>query len=209
MSTASAPAEERLRRGFRSFNRFMLLLWRLGLGGWVNGWPSVGGRIMVLTHTGRKTGLVRRTPVNYTEVDGDLYCTAGFGGVSDWYRNVKANPAVEVWLPDGWWSAVVEEVCDPVERLPLLRRVLIASGFAARAAGLNPQTMSDEALAEATADYRLLRLRRQDARTGRDGPGDLAWVWPLATLILLPLALRRAAGNHKEATHGEQRLHPR
>ena len=46
-------------------------------------------------------------------------------------------------------------------------------------------------LGQVAADYRLLRIRRQAARTGPGGPGDLSWVWPLATMVLLPLVLRR------------------
>ncbi len=191
MTIAQRNTEERLRQGFKQFNRFMLFLWRLGLGRWVNGWPDVGGRIMVITHTGRKTGLRRRTPVNYAIVDGELYCTVGFGSVSDWYRNIKAKPEVEVWLPDGWWTGVAEEVTDATTQIPLLRQVLISSGLAARAAGIDPVVMTNEELDAATRSYRLIHIRRTAARTGPGGPGDLAWVWPLATLILLPLVLFR------------------
>jgi deazaflavin-dependent oxidoreductase (nitroreductase family) len=191
MTTIDPQAEEQLRRGFKYFNRFMLLMWRLGLGRWINAWPAVGGRIMVVTHTGRKTGRRRRTPLNYTEANGDIYCTAGFGGNSDWYRNILADPLVEVWLPEGWWAGLAEEVLDDQVKLPLLRQVLIDSGFAARAAGLDPMAMSNAELEAATAKYRLIRIRRAAARTGRGGPGDLAWVWPLATFILLPMVLFR------------------
>ena len=183
--------EEALRQFFKGFNRFMLYMWRLGLGKWVNAWPERGGQIMVLSHIGRKSGLQRRTPLNYALIDGDLYCTAGFGRLSDWYRNIKVNPAVEVWLPEGWWNGEAEDVSESADRLSLMRDVLVGSGFAAEAAGIYPKTMSDDELAEATAKYRLLRIRRTAARTGAGGPGDLAWVWPVATLLLLPLALRR------------------
>jgi len=189
MSTTTSL--ETLRQGFKYFNRFMLLMWRLDLGPLLNWWPKVGGRILVLHHTGRKSGLPRRTPVNYAIVDGDLYCTAGYGRASDWYRNIQANPNVEVWLPDGWWSGTALDVDDDPRRLYLLRQVLIGSGFAAFAAGINPYMISDEALEAATRDYCLLRIQRSAARTGPGGPGDLAWVWPVATMILLPLALCR------------------
>jgi deazaflavin-dependent oxidoreductase (nitroreductase family) len=142
---------------------------------------------MVLTHTGHKTGLRRRTPVNYTIVDGEIYCTAGFGRASDWYRNIRANPQVEVWLPDGWWAGLTEEVDDPAQRLPLLHQVIIASGFAGRLAGLDPYRMTDAEFDAATASYRLLRIHREAERTGIGGPSDLAWIWPLATFVLLPL----------------------
>lgn len=195
MSTIDPRVEEGLRQGLKYFNhRFMLPMWRLGLGPWVNAWPEVGGQIMVITHTGRKTGIRRRTPVNYAIVDGDIYCTAGFGPTSDWYRNIMANPEVEVWLPDGWWAGVAEDISDSEARLPLLRQVLIGSGFAARLAGINPITMTDEELDAATAHYPLIHIRRTEARTGPGGPGDLAWVWPLATMILLSFVLFRRKG---------------
>ena len=180
-----SPTEEMLRQVFKRFNAFMLLLWRLGLGGWVNAWPPVGGRIMVLTHIGRKTGLRRRTPVNYAEIDGDVYCTAGFGGVSDWYRNLLANPNVEVWLPNGWWVGVAEDVTDAPDHLYLMRQVLIASGFAAMVAGIDARRIDDADLAAVTQDYRLVHIRRTRPYMGPGGPNDLAWIWPLATLLLL------------------------
>jgi len=191
MTISDPLIEERLRQGFKRFNRFMMLMWRLGLGPWVNVWPEVGGRIMVITHTGRKTGIRRRTPVNYTIADGEVYCTAGFGSKSDWYRNISANPEVEVWLPNGWWTGVAEEITDPGTRMPLLRQVLIDSGFAAHAAGIDPVGITNQELEAVTADYRLIHIRRTGACAGPGGPGDLAWVWPLATMILLPLVLFR------------------
>ena len=190
MTFSSPQVEQRLRQGFRHFNRLMVLMFRLGLPRWVQFWPSVTGRILVLLHKGRKSGLVRRTPLNFTEIDGDLYVTAGFGAVADWYRNVRADPHVEVWLPDGWWSAEAEDVSDHPHRLRLMRAVLVDSGFAAYAFGVRPG-LPDERLDLLTAKYRLLRLRRTGARSGPGGPGDLAWVWPATACVLLPLALRR------------------
>lgn len=91
MTDTGLRIEESLRQGFKYFNRFMMLLWRLGLGSWINAWPEVGGRIMVITHIGRKTGIRRHTPVNYTIADGEVYCTAALGSISDWYRNIMLN----------------------------------------------------------------------------------------------------------------------
>ncbi len=192
MSTFNPQVEAWLRQAFKYLNRFMLLLWRLGLGPWLSLWPDVGGRIMVLTHTGRKTGRQRHTPLNYALVDGELYCTAGFGAIADWYRNLKATPNVEVWLPEGWWAGVAEEIApeDPAVRLALMRAVLRGSGIVAPLMGVSP-SLPDVELAERTAEYRLLHIRRVAERTGPAGPGDLAWVWPLATVLLLPLALRK------------------
>ena len=100
--------EENMRMAFKLINGFMLGMWRLGLGQFINIWPEGIGRIMVLSHTGRKTGLRRQSPVNYALLGGEIYCVAGFGKRADWYRNMLANPLVEVWLPDGWWAGVAE-----------------------------------------------------------------------------------------------------
>jgi deazaflavin-dependent oxidoreductase (nitroreductase family) len=136
----------------------MLLLWRLGLGPWVNAWPAVGGRIMVITHTGRRTGKRRQTPVNYSPVGEAVYCTAGFGARSDWYRNLLSDPQVEVWLPQARWQGVAEDVSDSPERTLRLREVLVASGFAAYLAGINPRRVSDEELERLAEEYRLIRI---------------------------------------------------
>jgi len=182
--------EDNLRIIFKIFNRFMLLLWRLGLGSWGNG-TTFGGSLMVIKHTGRKTGLVRHTPVNYAIVNGDVYCTAGFGKVSDWYRNIMVHPEVEVWLPDGRWAGIAEDATDDEYSHLLLQQVIIASGFAGPLFGVNPKKLSDEDFKDLLESYRLIRIRRADALTGSGGPGDLSWIWPLSTFVLLWLLIRK------------------
>lgn len=180
-----------LRRIFRYFNRFMLLMWRLDMAWWFTLMPRLTGQIMVLHHTGHKSGIRRKTPLNYALVDGELYCTAGFGHVAHWYRNIRANPQVEVWLYNGRWQGVAEDITDTdPHTLALLRQVLIGSGFASFAAGINPYSLGDDGLIEVTRGYRLIHIRRTEALTGEGGPGDLRWVWQVATFLLLPLALR-------------------
>lgn len=189
--TLSPELEVKMRQNFKQFNKFMMLMWRLGLGPWINIWPEGIGRIMVITHKGRKTGLRRQTPVNYTIIDGDIYCTVGFGKGADWYKNMLKDPNVEIWLPDGWWAGKAEDISEVENHNILIREVLIASGFAAPMFGIDPKKLSETALAKVTETYRLVRIRRTEARTGSDGPGDLWWVWPLATFLLMPLAFGR------------------
>jgi deazaflavin-dependent oxidoreductase (nitroreductase family) len=183
-------SDQQLRRLFKSVNRFMLLFWRLGLGSWMK-WPEISGAIMVIKHTGRKTGLTRYTPVNYAVVDGDIYCTAGFGSVCDWYSNLMAIPQVEIWLPDSRWAGVAEDVSDSKDRGALLRQVIIASGFAGPLFGADPKKLTDADFEKLMDNYRLIRIQRKGAVTGPGGPGDLAWVWPLSTFMLLLLWFRR------------------
>jgi deazaflavin-dependent oxidoreductase (nitroreductase family) len=166
------------------------MLWRLGLGSWFQFWPEVTGQVLVITHIGRKTGLRRKTPANFAIIDGQIYCTAAFGVHSDWYLNILQNPNVEVWMPDGWWAGMAEDVSEDENRTEIMRQVLIGSGFAAYMFGINPQLPDDE-LAKITLPYKLIRINPTEARTGDGGPGDLAWIWPLLTFLLLPLVFRR------------------
>ena len=48
-----------------------------------------------------------------------------------------------------------------------------------------PQALSDKELVAVTRGYRLLHISRTKAVTGPGGPGDLAWIWPIATFFLL------------------------
>ena len=191
MATMDAETEAAWRYRFKKFNRFMLLMWRLGFGKWINSMPRWSGCIMVLVHRGRKTGARRYTPVNFADLNGELYCTAGFGQTADWYKNILSDPDVEVWLPDGWWAGSAEVVSEDPLRIQYLREVLINSGFAAPMFGVNPQKMNDEELDKATSNYKLIRVRRVKPLTGPGGPGDLSWVWPTITFFLLVILLRR------------------
>ncbi len=192
MSTMSHAQQDLLRRGFKHFNRFMLLSWRLGLGPYLSFWPEGVGRYLVLIHTGRKSGLPRRTPVNFAEIDGDYYVTAGFGKRAHWYQNIMADPSIEVWAPDGWWQATAEDVSEAEGYTDKMRAVLKGSGFAAYAAGINPHRLSDAELDAATATYRLLRIQRVAPPSGPGSPGELRWVWvPVIAAFTLLLIVKR------------------
>ncbi len=185
MSELPFSNDDKARLIFKFFNKAMVLFWKLGLADWINIWPSVVGQIMVITHTGRKTGFKRQTPLNFAIIDDEIYCCAGFGAVSDWYRNIQNNPKIELWLTEGRWLAEAHDISDHPNRLAILREVLIASGFAAPLFGLHPKRENDLDLANLTKSYRLVHITRISEKTGRDGPGELAWIWPLITVVLL------------------------
>ena len=186
----STVAGERLIKLFKVLNRFMLVIWRLGLGSWGNG-TKFGGSVMILRHRGRKTGLLRSTPLNYAVVEGDIYCMSGFGRSSDWYQNVLAHPLVEIWLPDGRWLGQAEDANAASDAMDKIHKVLVASGFAGPLFGFNPRRMSEADYRQLLDDYRLVRIRPVKALTGPGGPGDLAWVWPVSTFILLGVLIRK------------------
>jgi len=160
MDVANFTSEQMdtLRKVFRVMNRVMVFKWKIGLGKMINMWPAGFGHIMVIKHCGRKSGKEYLTPVNYAIVEGEIYCTAGFGSVSDWYRNMLVNPQIELWLPEGKRIAFAEDISDSPHRLFLLRQVIIASGFAAPLFGINPKKLNDEQLDAISKEYRLVHF---------------------------------------------------
>jgi len=149
-----------LRKTFRAFNPLMVFMFKIGMGRTINMLPTVIGRIMVIKHRGRKSGREYLTPVNYAPVAGEVYCTAGFGALADWYRNMLANPNVELWLPEGKSAAHAEDVSNAPNRLFLMRQALIASGFAGPLFGVDPHVLDDEQLDRLTKEYRLVHFIR-------------------------------------------------
>jgi len=154
------PAQlQKLRRFFHGMNHFMVFMWKIGLGKMLNAWPSVGGRIMIIRHHGRKSGREYLTPVNYAIVDNEIYCTAGFGAGTDWYRNILAAPDLQIWLPQGWRRAHACDVSDSPCRVKLLREITIASGLAGPLLGVDQRKMTDEQIAASAKDYRLVHFK--------------------------------------------------
>jgi deazaflavin-dependent oxidoreductase (nitroreductase family) len=154
-----------LRRVFHAMNHFMVWMWKMGWGKAMNGWPAGFGRIMVIQHRGRKSGKEYLTPVNYAVVDGEIYCTAGFGSISDWHKNIMANPEIEVWLPEGKRKARAEDVSDAPRRVFLMRQVIIGSGFAGPLFGVDQKKLNDEQLDAVTKEYHLIHFIMEKSST--------------------------------------------
>ncbi len=77
----------------RWFYRMPIWLYRLRLG-WL-----MGDRAILLTHTGRKTGLPRHAVlevIRHDEEEDVYFISSGFGPKSDWFRNVQKTPQVTV-----------------------------------------------------------------------------------------------------------------
>jgi deazaflavin-dependent oxidoreductase (nitroreductase family) len=70
-----------------------VLLYRMRMG-WL-----LGHRALMLTHRGRKSGLVRRTVVGvfrYNKATEESIVVGSYGEKSDWYRNIQASPALRI-----------------------------------------------------------------------------------------------------------------
>jgi deazaflavin-dependent oxidoreductase (nitroreductase family) len=77
-----------------------ILLYRARLG------RLVGHRLLYLAHRGRRTGTRREVVVETVGYDPSIpqaVVIAAWGGEPDWYRNLKAAPAIEVRLGGHRW----------------------------------------------------------------------------------------------------------
>jgi deazaflavin-dependent oxidoreductase (nitroreductase family) len=92
----------------RFFARLPIFLYDAGLG------RLFGSRFLVLTHTGRKSGLPRKVAlevVRHDEESDTYFVASGWGEESDWYRNVVKNPQVVI-------HAGSRRLAGHAERLP-------------------------------------------------------------------------------------------
>ena len=184
----------------RLFNKALILLFRLGLGGIIDN--DTTGHIMVLTTRGRKTGIKRRTPVNFARDGSDaVVCMPGRGASTSWYRNLEAHHYPELWIGGEWWSGTARPITDPDAWVRAYRRILLASAAPERVLGFNPRTASENDLrlyaASQANDQLAVRITLDTRLYGAGGNGDLRWVWPV---VLFAGWMLRRCWNH---THAE------
>lgn len=73
--------------------RFPILLYDAGLGG------LLGKRFLLLRHTGRKSGKPRQAVIEvmrHDDTSGAYVVAAAWGEKSDWYRNIRKEPSVQI-----------------------------------------------------------------------------------------------------------------
>jgi deazaflavin-dependent oxidoreductase (nitroreductase family) len=93
---------------FKWIFKMPILQYKLGMG-WM-----IGKYVLLLTTKGRKTGLPRHTPLEYEyDRENDRYrIAAGWGGNTDWYKNLKVNPKVHVQVGRREFDAIAEIASD-------------------------------------------------------------------------------------------------
>ncbi len=107
-ATPPAAFFDFLPRGIlRRMNSGPQLAYRLGLG------PLLGRMVLLLTTTGRRSGLPRVTPLQYEQIDGAYYVASMRGLSADWVRNLGADPRASVRVGDRHFTAAAEIVTDP------------------------------------------------------------------------------------------------
>jgi deazaflavin-dependent oxidoreductase (nitroreductase family) len=113
----------------RWFYRAPIKLYQLGLG------RLMGGRFLMLTHKGRKSGLDRYVVLEVVGREPDSwYVAAAYGNNADWFRNIKADPNVTVNYKGQRTPATATVVPVP-DAAEVLRRYAQAHPKAARTLG--------------------------------------------------------------------------
>lgn len=93
----------------KNIQKIHRVLYAIGLG------PLVGKIVLLLTTTGRKSGVKRVTPLQYEAIDGLYYLGAARGLKADWVRNIQANPQVEIRVGAKRFHGCAEVVSDPAK----------------------------------------------------------------------------------------------
>jgi len=179
-----------MRRIFWFINKFFMVpVFRFGFGPFFGN--PLTGYIMVMRVIGRKTGKVRFTPVNYAIHKGNIYCLSGGRRESDWFRNLLANPEIELIMPGGCFYTRMEEVIAVDDRLFIARQILKNAGFAGFFEGYNPFTITDEELAGKISDVPILHFRPLGLGSGASDAGGWTWIWILVVTVILIILLIR------------------
>jgi deazaflavin-dependent oxidoreductase (nitroreductase family) len=90
---------------------------------------DTGLPVIIVTHTGNKTGAIRKTPLMRVK-DGDSYVLVGSQGGAPknpaWVHNLRINPDVEVRDETSVHAMRVREVADETERSRLWKLAVAA-----------------------------------------------------------------------------------
>lgn len=187
-----------LHRGFDIVNRwFALPALRAGLGPLFS--TPLTGSMLILRTTGRTSGLPREAPLGYVIRDGSVYVCAGFGRRTGWYRNLAADPRVEVVLPSLAVAGTAETVTDRAEWDRVFPAYLRALGIVGRLTLGDPRALDRERMDAIRTSLPLVRIRPTGLAPGPADPGGRMWVpiqglWLAAIGWLVVRAARRRRG---------------
>ena len=178
---------EPLHRALRPMNALVAPALKAGCGAFISN--PLSGYLMVLRTRGHRTGRTREAPLGYVIRDGSIYCCAGFGEATAWYRNVLADEAVAVVLPGRTLTGRATKVTDPEEWIVAYRALIGSLGLVSRAAMGDLRRLDDAALRERHRAIPLVRITPTGVVRGELDPGGRFWVVALATWLSAPAAI--------------------
>lgn len=124
----------------------------------------------VVEWTGRRSGRLYRTPVAYLRQGEELWVTTG----DAWWRNLRSNPKMQVWLAGKQVDGDATLVTDPQESVRLHETMFEIRPFFARLAGLPAEPGAPEIAMAVSAGRVIVRitLRRGTTKPRPDGRGS-------------------------------------
>jgi deazaflavin-dependent oxidoreductase (nitroreductase family) len=75
--------------------------------------PGLKNMVLVLTTTGRNSGLARQTPLQYERIGDLLYIGSARGVKADWVQNIIQDPCVSVLIKGQQITGIARVVDDP------------------------------------------------------------------------------------------------
>ncbi len=167
-------------------------LFRLGLG------PLVGRFCLLLTTTGRVSGLPRTTAVRFYEHEGRLYVISGWGARAQWVRNLEADPSVTIQTWRGAASVIARRVTGD-EALGRVFDWMSATPIMARWVDALEIPFTREAFLAAGDRITLITFDPTDKPTPPPVPADLTWVWSvLGSLVGMYFQARAARARQRQ-----------
>lgn len=146
------------RRSLRWMYRAPICLYRAGLG------RLMGSRFLMLTHRGRRSGLPRYAVLEVVHREPRVwYVAAAYGRHADWFRNVLADPHVQV----NFRGTVVDAVAEVVSEEEARRVLEIYERQHPRAARALAKAMGLTDLQAAASQMPMVALRAIDTNPGR------------------------------------------
>ena len=148
-----------------------LFAWETGLGPVLNIRPDVLGQQAVFYFPGRSGKL----SCACYERNGSILLALTEKELESIRDILVQNPGVELWLRNGWFTGTVRQLTAD-EQKEIEETVTDEQFFGFMLRSVIKPTLKD---------HYLLEVTRSAPCTGNNGPGSKAWVWPLATLLLL------------------------
>jgi deazaflavin-dependent oxidoreductase (nitroreductase family) len=178
--------------------------------GWLLGTPFTG-YLMLLRTRGRRSGLLREAPLGYVIRDGAVWCVAGYGETTPWFRNLLDDPSVEVILPTRRFRATATPVTDAAEWSAAFRDLIRSFAVVGWAVVGDVSGLSDEELHERYHSLPVVRITpapdEPPLRSGPFDPGGWGWWLPYGgalTGLAVWLLSRRSRRAPRSATRASR-----
>jgi deazaflavin-dependent oxidoreductase (nitroreductase family) len=168
-----------------------LLWWRMGLGKILSHNALSGNKMLVLTSWGRKSHKPRHTMLSYALVGGREFVSSGWGGRTDWYKNIVADPHVTVQVGGRVYSARARRVQDVGELTKIAQEMFSTGGDTHFVSWLDSFGIEHDLQDVIDKRDRLVLVAFDESEeTGPPPmPVDLKWVWGVILLVLMCICL--------------------